>query len=93
MRLAPITLPLACLLLSACGSGDEAARNGAQPVDAAVAEGTIDDRMTDLDAAQVDGLAQPAANATAQPAAQAARRVARDTEAEAEQDAEAVAAE
>ncbi len=94
MRRTLLVLPLfASALLTACGSGAENGANSAQPTDAAVAEGSIDDRMTDIDAAQADGTPEASGNATAQPTAQPARRVVRDSPAKAEQDAEAVAAE
>lgn len=89
MRRQPLAAFLACALLAACDSGTQTVQNNAQPAETAVVEGTIDDRMTDLDAAQVDGLPPPASNA----AGPAARRAPRDRETEVDPNAEAVAAE
>jgi hypothetical protein len=86
-------LPFACALTVGCNAGDKAGGNSAQPSDAAAAEGSIDDRMTDIDAAQIDGPAEAHSNGSAQPAGQASRRAVRDTGEDADQSAEAVAAE
>jgi hypothetical protein len=92
----PVTALLAAFSLSACGGADEKAGQKVEMRDMEVVDGTINDAMTDLDAARTDGTALAGNNAganAAQPGQRTSRRTTQDEVDEPEQDAEAVAVE
>lgn len=91
----PATLLIASLALSACGGSKDEAGAGqkVEMRDMEVVDGTINDAMTDLDAARADGTALANSANAAQPGVRTARRSAPAEADEADQNAEAVAAE